>query len=305
VFVWVPTCRAVAGEGWRRAAHSWRPRSSRGSFKQVPVRPPVHQYRSTAVNMHTIGMTREASNSRRTRNEKAGAKPFDGRGLLLYLPSGSSKRGPSSSTSLRCARPPPQHSRNGSRLAATTPLPSRILHAGDFMRTFSISSALLCALALLPSAAAAQDTLAAEYAVKFVCGRPTTVPGPVAPGEYFTAINVHNPALRGVAFRWKLALTRTDTLIIGVPPTPSPGPISAFMNADLGPDQSLEIDCRHIVPRAQPLVPATGFFKGFVVIQPRTGELDVVAVYTAAGGTRQIETMEVERVEARRTGRVP
>jgi hypothetical protein len=172
------------------------------------------------------------------------------------------------------------------------------------MRTLRLSSAIFGALAL-PSAAASQDTLAVEYATKFVCGRPITAPAPVAPGEYFTAINIHNPAVRGVAFRWKLALTRTDTLIIGVPPTPSPGPTSPFVNADLGPDQSLEIDCRHIVPRAQPLLPATSFFKGFVVIQPRTGELDVVAVYTATGGTRQVETIDVERVEARRGGRAP
>lgn len=175
------------------------------------------------------------------------------------------------------------------------------------MRTLWLSSALSCALSsviALPSPARAQDTLAVEYAVKFVCGRVPTARSPVARGDYFSAINVHNPSQRGVAFRWKLALTRSDTVIIGVPPTPSPGPISSFVNADLGPDQALEIDCQHIVPRARALVPATRFFKGFVVLQSPS-ELDVVAVYTAVGTTGLIETMDVERVEARRISRLP
>jgi hypothetical protein len=175
------------------------------------------------------------------------------------------------------------------------------------MRMLWLSRALTCALSsalALPIAAPAQDTLTVEYAVKFVCGRAPTTRSPVASGDYFTAINVHNPDLRGVGFRWKLALTRSDTVIIGVPPAPSPGPISAFFNADLGPDQALEIDCQHIVARARPLLPATRFFKGFVVIQSRS-ELDVVAVYTAVGTTGRIETMDVERAEARRISRIP
>jgi hypothetical protein len=175
------------------------------------------------------------------------------------------------------------------------------------MRTLWLLGALSCALSsplAFASTAAAQDTLAVEYAVKFICGRTPTARTPLAPGDYFTAINVHNPGQRGVAFRWKLALTRQDTVIIGVPPTPSPGPVSPFVNADLGPDQALEIDCQHILPRARPLLPPTRFFKGFVVLQSRS-ELDVVAVYTAAGSTRQIETIDIERVEPRRINRLP
>src|SRR5579864_1005277 len=71
-----------------------------------------------------------------------------------------------------------------------------------------------------------------EYAVKFVCGKPEAPV--VAPGEYFTAINVHNPSYRPVGFRKKVAVAL---------PGEKPGPISEFFEAHLNPDQALEIDC--------------------------------------------------------------
>jgi hypothetical protein len=158
---------------------------------------------------------------------------------------------------------------------------------------------IVACLTIVPTAQA-QDTLAAsgevEYAVKFVCGRSTGARAPVAPGAYFTAINLHNPGASGTVFRYKIALTSRDTL-----PTPRPGPISQFARADLGPDQAVEIDCRHIVALARGLVRDARFLKGFLVVQGR-GELDVVAVYS--GGTREVTTMDVERVPVRRAGRV-
>jgi hypothetical protein len=123
-----------------------------------------------------------------------------------------------------------------------------------------------------------------EYAVKFVCGKSDG--GVVAPGTYFTAINVHNPNDRGIAFRKKFAVAF---------PGEKPGPISRFYDAKLGPDQAFEIDCPDILRKAQAKEP---FLKGFAVIQ--TGlELDIVAVYTAAGATGRVETMELERVAPR------
>lgn len=129
-----------------------------------------------------------------------------------------------------------------------------------------------------------RDSLNLEYAVKFVCGAPRT--RAVAPGLYFTAINVHNPYPDTVLFRKKVASTL---------PREQPGPISPFWGSTLVPDQALEIDCDDIFRHAR----LEGFGKGFVVIQSPV-PLDVVAVYTAAGNTRQVETMEVERVSARR-----
>jgi CARDB/BNR/Asp-box repeat len=124
-----------------------------------------------------------------------------------------------------------------------------------------------------------------QYAAKFVCGKPGG--GELAPGVYFTAINVHNPTERGVRFRKKVAVAGRRE---------RPGPVSRFFDAKLGPDEALEIDCPDIRRHAGV---HEEFLKGFVVIESET-ELDVVAVYTAAGEDRQVETLHVERVPPRR-----
>ena len=130
-----------------------------------------------------------------------------------------------------------------------------------------------------------------QYAAKLVCGKSD---GKIlAPGVYFTAVNVHNPTYTTVGFRVKVALAL---------PGLQPGTVSEFRDAKLGPDEALEIDCPDISnpeifkfpePRRR------GFLKGFVVIESEV-ELDVVAVYTAAGGTKLVETLHTERVPARR-----
>jgi len=120
-----------------------------------------------------------------------------------------------------------------------------------------------------------------EYAVKFVCGSPE-VPV-VAPGQYFTAINVHNPSPRPVYFRKKVAVAL---------PSEKAGRVSKFFEAQLKSDEALEIDCQDILRHAD----QGGFLKGFVVIESPL-ELDVVAVYTA--GHPQVETMEVEHITPR------
>lgn len=140
-----------------------------------------------------------------------------------------------------------------------------------------------------PVTAQAPAPLPFQYVVKFVCGK-SPVPGQtqvVAPGTYFTAINVHNPAADIVGFRKKFAVAL---------PKEKAGLVSPFFDAKLGPDEALEIDCGDIFSH----VHAQGsFLKGFAIIQSKT-ELDVVAVYTAAGASGQVETMDVERVEPRR-----
>jgi hypothetical protein len=123
-----------------------------------------------------------------------------------------------------------------------------------------------------------------QYAAKFVCGK--SGGAVVARGSYFTAINVHNPLYRDVRFDVKVAVAL---------PGLEPGPVSRFHAAKLGPDEALEIDCPDIHKLAER---AADFMKGFVVIESET-ELDVVAVYTAAGGEGQVETLHVERVPAR------
>lgn len=121
-----------------------------------------------------------------------------------------------------------------------------------------------------------------EYAVKFICGKPDFPV--VAPGQYFTAINVHNPIDETVSFRKKIAVAL---------PGEKAGPISKFFEARLKHDQALEIDCPDIMKHAEA---RTEFLKGFVVIQSKF-ELDVVAVYTTAEW--HVESIHTERVAHR------
>ena len=120
-----------------------------------------------------------------------------------------------------------------------------------------------------------------QYAVKFVCGK--SEGEVVAPGKYFTAINVHNPTDKAISFRKKIAVAL---------PSEKAGPVSRFFTARLGPDEALEIDCPDIFRHMEARVP---FLKGFVVIESDV-ELDVVAVYTAAGEKGFVETIDIERV---------
>ena len=123
-----------------------------------------------------------------------------------------------------------------------------------------------------------------QYAVKVVLGKSDGEV--VAPGEYWTAINVHNPTYTAVRFRKKIA--------IGLPGE-QPGRVTQFFEAKLGPDEALEIDRRDILRHAD----VDRFLKGFVVIESPV-ELDVVAVYTASGREAFVETLHIERVTPRR-----
>ncbi len=128
-----------------------------------------------------------------------------------------------------------------------------------------------------------------QYAVKFVCGK--SAGEVVAPGTYFTAINVHNPTNEEVHFRKKFAVAL---------PGERPGPVSKFFEAKLGPDEALEIDCPDIIRLAStPGEKPAAFLKGFVIIESDL-ELDVVVIYTAEGRGDQVETLDVERVPPRR-----
>jgi hypothetical protein len=130
-----------------------------------------------------------------------------------------------------------------------------------------------------------------QYTAKFVCG--SSAGDAVAPGTYFTAINVHNPTDTEISFRKKFAVAL---------PRERPGPVTRFFDGKLKPDQAMEIDCADIRRRIIESANFTAdFLKGFVVIESKV-ELDVIAVYTAVGATGQVETMHVERVTPRQPG---
>jgi len=124
------------------------------------------------------------------------------------------------------------------------------------------------------------------YAAKFVCGK-SDEKGIVAPGQYFTAINVHNPSIFKPAIyvkRFALAL-----------PEEQPGSISDLVRGVLKPDQAMGIDCPNIYKH-------TGnkpgqFIEGYALLYSLS-ELDVVSIYTAGHG--EVETLHTERVPARK-----
>jgi hypothetical protein len=152
---------------------------------------------------------------------------------------------------------------------------------------------ILAALALA-TAAHAQVPQVRQYAAKFVCGKASDEQMKLfnfAPGEYFTTINVHNPALRAeVGFQKKFALAD---------PAEKAGRISRWFRAVLKADEAMQIDCHNIYDHLD-IKPGT-FIEGFAVIQLSTRQqLDVVGVYTAAGNGG-VSAMHMERVAGRIT----
>lgn len=129
-----------------------------------------------------------------------------------------------------------------------------------------------------------------QYAVKFLCGK---APGAenaavVASGQYFTAVNVHNPGRTGIGFIKKVALANAFQ---------KPGKVSKFVEGKLGADEAMDVDCRELA-RMGGVAPGT-LFGGFLVFETKDGtELDIVAIYTAASGPG-VASMHTERVPKR------
>ena len=157
---------------------------------------------------------------------------------------------------------------------------------------------LAAAAILVPGAASAQPAAptgpvqALEYAAKFVCGRTAGDEDGrqpmMAAGNYFTAVNVHNPG-RSARISHKVTLADVGR----------PGPMTDI-RTDIGLtyDQAIDFDCRWIAERLRGSgIAVPPFFTGFLVLQSRT-PLDVVAVYSA--GAREVTTMHSERVPVRR-----
>lgn len=130
-----------------------------------------------------------------------------------------------------------------------------------------------------------------QYAVKVLCGK---APGAeaaavVAPGQYFTAVNVHNPGRTSIGFIKKVALANAFQ---------KPGKVSKFVEGKLGADEAMEVDCRELAHMAG--VNPGALFGGYLVFETKEGtELDIVAIYTAASGPG-VATMHTERVPKRK-----
>ena len=112
------------------------------------------------------------------------------------------------------------------------------------MTRMLVSLAALTALTL-PGLAEAQPqpptkpVAPLEYAVKIVCGRnPVVVPPPpqLAPGQYFTIVNIHNPNPEA-SLTWKASLAALD----------KPGTMTPFRPMfGLKYDESIDFDCTSV-----------------------------------------------------------
>ena len=146
------------------------------------------------------------------------------------------------------------------------------------------------------AAAAAQDTTISTYDVKFVCGTRGVIVArgspfqTVAPGRYYTAINVLNPSRD-----WDTVLTTVAATALA----PQPGPILPGPHSVLPPGSALEIDCADILTGAPP----PPFLKGFLRISA-TSPLTVTAVYTAANQAGVV-SIDVDRVSTAEAARCP
>jgi len=129
------------------------------------------------------------------------------------------------------------------------------------------------------------------YRAKFVCGQP--IGNTLAPGRYFTVINVHNPiedaSAEPISFTMKFA----------VAPPPKQGHTQFSSSFDVASDNVREISCGEIIREAHGVANlcSASFCEGFVVIESQA-ELDVTAIYTAANLTtpQQVRALHTARV---------
>jgi hypothetical protein len=134
-----------------------------------------------------------------------------------------------------------------------------------------------------------------EYASKVVCGLqkdPRNMQ--LVRGFYGTAVNIHNPGREPAVFEKKLALTYP-------PREEAPGKVIPIARHKLGYDEALEVDCDDIVNEVFEGRLPDSFIKGFVVVQS-TQELDVTAVYTAAGLDKESEVTSVTSIDVEHIG---
>jgi hypothetical protein len=168
------------------------------------------------------------------------------------------------------------------------------------------SIAVLAAVECGPASAqnCSVGSLPCVYSVKFICGDQSANPNlhlpsepPVKPGNYATAVNIHNFHQNQKAIILKRA-------VIANPENQPPGLISQSRQVALGPGQAFEIDCSDIVTLLP--APLPPFIKGFVELRglPRNPfpTLSVTAVYTAQasaaagaqGGPVSVEVVPVQ-----------
>ena len=120
-----------------------------------------------------------------------------------------------------------------------------------------------------------------EYAAKFVCG----IPGSeaqreaVKPGNYATAINIHNSN----QLTTTAPINFTKHAILALPEGQNPIPPSRAVSESFPSDFAMEVDCQNIRDILGPIAPPPpAFIKGvLVLLTPPPAALDVIGVYSA------------------------
>jgi hypothetical protein len=139
---------------------------------------------------------------------------------------------------------------------------------------------------------AARDDAGFRYAAKVLCTTgfpdgPEAAEPFAAAGIYATAVNVLNPTAMAAGFEYRVS---------------APGaPLSRPVTAELGPDETLAIDCRGLPTLFCPVDNMCfdfAFLDGFLIIASPV-ELDVVVVYSARDSDGQVRTLDVETVHPR------
>jgi hypothetical protein len=134
-----------------------------------------------------------------------------------------------------------------------------------------------------------------RYIVKVICGVFTREEDMLAPGKYWTAINVYNPSREKDA-KLRIHIAIADPVKVGSAVTTGPSFDVPPDPLYLEPGKALEIDCEYIKTNAGKIGGHNKeYLKGFLVIE-NDFELDVVAVYTAAGQGGTVVTLHTERV---------
>jgi hypothetical protein len=146
-----------------------------------------------------------------------------------------------------------------------------------------LTAGLTAAAVLAAAPASAQS--GATYDVKIVCGKEGGQV--VAPGQYWTAVNILNPGKEPVDIQATVA-TALPGFVMGPlsPPKSAPAP--------LDPDHAMEIDCPSLMEMAH----TSDFLKGYVTVRS-TGEIVIVAVYTQADLEGRAVSIHTERVPPR------
>ena len=169
------------------------------------------------------------------------------------------------------------------------------------IRLFAFSVLALIFGAMSASAQTAGQV--SEYSAKFMCGTPSTAAGgpiateAVAPGTYFTSINIHNPA--SSLFTSETSVSFIKKAVISMPEGTTQVPPSQLVQDSLQNDFSEYVDCaiiRTLLGAAAP--PAPAFIEGWVIIlvppttvvggKSITNVLDVWGVYSNAKGAEHL-----------------